>query len=133
MLSSESPSFTTPEGVDAVQPTRHDETRIRAPTPPRADSQDWPQRSSVVEVTTATATSLPKQERRHSEPSSSMLPAPSSQDSELNAAPAMSQSYSSSNVGYLSNRWHVNDPFSRPTNERPREEPFRYVRMHAEV
>ncbi|KAH8195262.1 hypothetical protein TruAng_010586 [Truncatella angustata] len=119
-LSSDLSSFgASMAGVDAVGLTRPDESERRSSTPGNASSQEWPKSSSGED---AHAADVPKQERRHSEPMSRTLPVPLPQTSEV---PAPSQSLSQS-VGYLCNRWHINDSFSAPaTVERPRDGPPR--------
>ncbi|KAK9771370.1 hypothetical protein SCAR479_11976 [Seiridium cardinale] len=127
MLSSDPPSFAALDGADAVESTRLGEMDRRSPTPTHTSLQEWPQPAPTgpapaVAVFTA---DLPKQERRHSEPTSTTLPAPSQSSDVHSEAIALSQSVSS--IGYLSNRWHVNESFSAPsTVERPRDEPFRF-------
>jgi hypothetical protein len=130
MLSSDPPSFSTAEGVNAIESTRSDGVDLGSTTPTHSPSQERPQ-ASLTEGTASAE--LPKQERRHSEPTSSTLPRPSSDEEEHDEAPALSQSFSSK-VGYLSNRWHMNESFSAPsTVERPKNEPFRYVEMRCYI
>ncbi|KAF7524162.1 hypothetical protein G7054_g11505 [Neopestalotiopsis clavispora] len=124
MLSSENPSFSAAEGVDAVEATRSADVAQHSPLPAYAASQEWP-RNSLGDMAAAAESS--RQDRRHSEPGSIRgLPLPSSSQNDRVASEgsALSQSLPG-RVGYLSNRWHTNEPFSAPNVEGSRHEPLR--------
>ncbi|ETS88069.1 hypothetical protein PFICI_01897 [Pestalotiopsis fici W106-1] len=123
MLSSDNPSFSAAEAIDAVEATRSADVAQHSPLPAYAASQEWP-RGSLGDIVAAAESS--RQDRRHSEPGSTRLSLPSSQNDRVaSEGSALSQSLPG-RVGYLSNRWHTNEPFSAPSSvERSRHEPLR--------